>query len=44
MGIVLFLLGSRLMRAGIFEDSVQGATLRGRLMLAGLGVALPLNC
>ncbi|MDP9860965.1 MULTISPECIES: DUF418 domain-containing protein [Streptosporangium] len=43
MGIVLFLLGSRLMRAGIFEDSVQGATLRGRLMLAGLGVALPLN-
>ncbi|GAA4194601.1 DUF418 domain-containing protein [Streptosporangium oxazolinicum] len=43
MGIVLFLLGSRLMRAGVFEDSARGATLRRRLMVAGLAVALPLN-
>lgn len=43
LGIVLFLLGSRLMRAGVFEDSARGAALRRRLMIAGLGVALPLN-
>lgn len=43
MGIVLFLLGSRLMRAGVFEDSARGATLRRRLMVVGLAVALPLN-
>ena len=43
MGIMLFLLGSRQMRAGVFEDSARGATLRRRLMVAGLAVALPLN-
>ncbi|MGR6920870.1 DUF418 domain-containing protein [[Actinomadura] parvosata] len=41
LGIVLFLLGSRLMRAGLFEE--RGARLRGRLMAAGLGVGVPLN-
>ncbi|MBG0812856.1 DUF418 domain-containing protein [Planomonospora sp. ID82291] len=43
MGIVLFLLGSRLMRAGVFEGSDRGAALRRRLMLAGFGVGAPLN-
>ncbi|MEU8378527.1 DUF418 domain-containing protein [Streptosporangium sp. NPDC048865] len=43
MGIVLFLLGSRLMRAGVFEDSARGAALRRRLMVAGLAVGAPLN-
>ncbi|WP_040420600.1 DUF418 domain-containing protein [Actinopolymorpha alba] len=43
LGIVLFLLGSRLMRAGVFENTAQGARLRTRLMILGLGIALPLN-
>ncbi|MBG0828611.1 DUF418 domain-containing protein [Planomonospora sp. ID67723] len=43
MGIVLFLLGSRLMRAGVFEGSERGGTLRRRLMIAGLGAGVPLN-
>ncbi|WP_068928458.1 DUF418 domain-containing protein [Planobispora rosea] len=43
MGIVLFLLGSRLMRAGAFEDSGRGAALRRKLMIFGLGAGLPLN-
>ncbi|MDF5752750.1 DUF418 domain-containing protein [Spongiactinospora sp. TRM90649] len=43
MGIVLFLLGARLTRAGAFEDSARGGLLRRRLMAVGLGVALPLN-
>ncbi|NRQ33405.1 DUF418 domain-containing protein [Nonomuraea sp. NN258] len=41
MGIVLFLAGSRLLRAGVFAP--EGALLRRRLMIAGLGVAAPLN-
>ncbi|MFC5826416.1 DUF418 domain-containing protein [Nonomuraea insulae] len=41
MGIVLFLLGARLMRAGVFDE--RGAKLRGRLMAAGLGLGVPLN-
>ncbi|MET9340441.1 DUF418 domain-containing protein [Nonomuraea sp. NPDC003804] len=41
MGVVLFLLGSRLLRAGVFEE--RGAGLRRKLALAGLGVAAPLN-
>ncbi|GAA4058100.1 DUF418 domain-containing protein [Nonomuraea soli] len=41
MGIVLFLAGSRLLRAGVFEP--EGEALRRRLMVAGLGVAAPLN-
>ncbi|WP_084961280.1 DUF418 domain-containing protein [Thermoactinospora rubra] len=41
MGIVLFLLGSRLLRAGVFEP--EGEALRRRLAILGLGVAAPLN-
>ncbi|GAA3039271.1 DUF418 domain-containing protein [Streptosporangium longisporum] len=43
LGIVLFLLGSRLMRAGVFEDSERGDALRRRLMVAGFAVGVPLN-
>ncbi|MFF8613872.1 DUF418 domain-containing protein [Streptomyces sp. NPDC015350] len=43
MGIVLFLLGSRLLRAGVFEKDERGARLRNRLMVIGLGVGAPLN-
>jgi len=43
MGVVLFLLGSRLLQAGAFEDGERGARLRNRLMLVGLGVGAPLN-
>jgi uncharacterized protein len=43
LGIVLFLLGSRLLRAGVLEDSGRGALLRRRLMILGLGVAAPLD-
>ncbi|MFJ5104883.1 DUF418 domain-containing protein [Streptomyces sp. NPDC088554] len=43
MGVVLFLIGSRLLRAGAFEQSERGARIRGRLMLIGLGVGAPLN-
>ncbi|WP_344854877.1 DUF418 domain-containing protein [Planomonospora alba] len=42
-GIALFLLGSQLMRAGVFEDSARGAALRTRLMVLGFGVGAPLN-
>jgi uncharacterized protein len=41
--IVLFLAGSRLMRAGAFADTAAGARIRRRLMVLGLGVAAPLN-
>ncbi|MGP4095369.1 DUF418 domain-containing protein [Nonomuraea sp. KM90] len=41
LGIVLFLLGARLLRAGVFEE--RGARLRGRLMAVGLGLGVPLN-
>jgi uncharacterized protein len=41
--VVLFLLGSRLLRAGVFDDSERGARLRLRLIVIGLGVAAPLN-
>ncbi|GAA3644224.1 DUF418 domain-containing protein [Nonomuraea antimicrobica] len=41
MGIVLFLLGARLLRAGVFEEG--GARLRGRLIAVGLGLGVPLN-
>jgi len=43
LGVVLFLLGSRLLRAGAFEDSARGARLRGRLMAVGFGIGVPLN-
>ncbi|MEV0612556.1 DUF418 domain-containing protein [Nonomuraea sp. NPDC050404] len=41
LGTVLFLLGVRLMRAGVFDE--RGARLRGGLMVAGLGIGVPLN-
>ncbi|MGI5273076.1 DUF418 domain-containing protein [Nonomuraea sp. CA-218870] len=43
LGIVLFLLGARLVRAGVFDGTERGAALRRRLMVAGLGAGLPLN-
>lgn len=43
LGVVLFLVGSRLARAGVFEDSGRGAVLRRGLMILGLGVGAPLN-
>ncbi|MEV0384707.1 DUF418 domain-containing protein [Nonomuraea sp. NPDC050643] len=41
--VVLFLIGSRLVRAGAFGDSEPGARIRRRLTLWGLGLGLPLN-
>ncbi|MEU6714665.1 DUF418 domain-containing protein [Nonomuraea sp. NPDC046802] len=41
MGIVLFLLGVRLMRAGVFEE--HGAGLRKKLIVVGLGFGVPAN-
>lgn len=43
LGIVLFLGGAKLMRAGVFEATPGGARLRARLMIIGLGVATPLS-
>lgn len=40
---VLFLLGSRLLRAGALDDTPAGARIRRRLMLLGFGVGAPLN-
>jgi uncharacterized protein len=40
---VLFLLGSRLLRAGAFDDIRAGARIRGRLIAVGFGIGLPLN-
>lgn len=41
--VVLFLVGSRLTRAGVFADTVAGRCVRRRLMIVGLGVGAPLN-
>jgi uncharacterized protein len=41
--VVLFLLGSRLVRAGAFTATPAGARIRRRLMVVGLGVGVPLN-
>lgn len=41
--VVLFLAGSRLLRAGVFTDSDRGRLLRTRLIIAGLVIAAPLN-
>lgn len=41
--VVLFLVGSRLLRAGLFEPTAAGARLRRRLTWTGLGLGLPLN-
>ncbi|MGH3981312.1 MAG: DUF418 domain-containing protein [Pseudonocardiaceae bacterium] len=43
LGIVLFLAGSRLLRAGALADDAVGRRIRARLMAVGLGVAAPLN-
>jgi uncharacterized protein len=43
LGIVLFLAGSRLLRAGALVDDAAGRRIRTRLMVLGLGVAAPLN-
>ncbi|MEV4836382.1 DUF418 domain-containing protein [Nonomuraea sp. NPDC049486] len=43
LGVVLFLLGARLLRAGVFDGTERGAALRRRLMAIGLGAGLPLN-
>lgn len=40
---VLFLVGSRLVRAGLFSLTEDGARLRRRLAWAGLGAGVPLN-
>ncbi|MFE7134767.1 DUF418 domain-containing protein [Streptomyces sp. NPDC057638] len=41
--VALFLLGVRLFRAGAFAADGTGRRIRGRLMLWGLGVGLPLD-
>lgn len=40
---VLFLVGSRLVRAGMFSMTEEGARLRRRLAWVGLGIGVPLN-
>ncbi|MFI2366182.1 DUF418 domain-containing protein [Promicromonospora sp. NPDC019610] len=40
---VLFLVGSRLVRAGMFSTTQEGARLRRRLAWVGLGAGVPLN-
>ncbi|GAA1851683.1 DUF418 domain-containing protein [Myceligenerans crystallogenes] len=41
--VVLFLVGSRLVRAGLFTATASGARLRNRLAWVGLGAGVPLN-
>jgi uncharacterized protein len=41
--VVLFLVGSQLVRAGALADTPDGARRRRRLVLVGLGCGLPLN-
>ncbi|MER7764049.1 DUF418 domain-containing protein [Streptomyces sp. NPDC097619] len=41
--LFLFLLGVRLFRAGAFADDERGRRIRGRLLVWGLGLGLPLN-
>lgn len=43
LAVLLFLAGSRLLRAGVFTTQPAGTALRRRLAVAGLGVGLPLN-
>lgn len=43
LGIVLFLAGSQLLRAGALADDAAGRWIRARLMAVGFGVAAPLN-
>ncbi|MBR8741687.1 DUF418 domain-containing protein [Nocardiopsis sp. MG754419] len=42
MVLFLFLLGVRLYRAGAFGDDERGRRIRGRLMVWGIGLGLPL--
>lgn len=39
LGVLMFLLGARLLRAGAFEDGERGARLRARLLAVGFGMA-----
>ncbi|PSK96855.1 uncharacterized protein CLV63_110154 [Murinocardiopsis flavida] len=41
--LFLFLLGTRLLRAGAFEPGERGRALRARMALIGIGAGLPLN-
>src|SRR5690606_6278749 len=41
--VVLFVVGSRLVRAGLFTATPEAARLRNRLAAVGLGVGVPLN-
>jgi uncharacterized protein len=43
LGVVLFLFGVRLMRAGAFSDSPTGARVTGLMMRWGFGLGVPLN-
>lgn len=43
MNMFLFLLGVRLMRAGVFAPDEQGRMQRKKLLLWGLGAGIPLN-
>ena len=43
MSIALFLLGAKLLRAGLFDGDERGKRLRSRLVLFGLGFGVPAN-
>jgi uncharacterized protein len=43
MGVVLFLFGVRLMRAGAFTNTPEGSRITGLMLRWGLGLGLPLN-
>jgi len=43
MNVFLFLLGIRMMRDGVFAPEERGRQLRGKLLVLGLGLGLPLN-
>ncbi|WP_229685787.1 DUF418 domain-containing protein [Longimycelium tulufanense] len=43
MAVCLFLLGTRLYRAGAFGADERGRAIRRRLMIYGLGIGVPLN-
>ncbi|MBM7773840.1 uncharacterized protein JOD54_004044 [Actinokineospora baliensis] len=43
LGVLLFLAGAQLLRAGALEQSMRGDVLRRKLITWGLGVGVPLN-
>ena len=43
MSVFLFLLGVRLLRSGAFSSDARGRAIRGRMLLWGLGLGVPLN-